>query len=235
MATRSGPWIRDYPELLICFEFRIIANSRRERVGNGLLFFKDRGQDKTRALGRSTRQKKANGLSLLSSLFVWRMMLRQTVGSIWSKNKNLRHNSLEHHIQFNNTNNSNDYENNNYNYYSNVAQNLRQQPWNWTSTSILCRQGVSVQVFQIFSICVFSLQAKHMIMLRDSVIQDIVQFLEHCEGREWISKNRLKWGKICKWEVLQWSIKTSYIRTNDTLGERSLHLQGSLKYSRFNG
>ncbi|XP_015778261.1 PREDICTED: tetratricopeptide repeat protein 30A-like [Acropora digitifera] len=32
----------------------------------------------------------------------------------------------------------------------------------------------------IWYLC-FSLQAKHMIMLRDSVIQDIIQFLEHCE------------------------------------------------------
>ena len=26
LAIRSRPWIRDYPELLICFEFTIIVN-----------------------------------------------------------------------------------------------------------------------------------------------------------------------------------------------------------------
>ena len=26
------------------------------------------------------------------------------------------------------------------------------------------------------------LQAKHMIMLKDSVAQEVIQFLEHCEG-----------------------------------------------------
>ena len=33
-----------------------------------------------------------------------------------------------------------------------------------------------------FGSFVFLIQAKHMIMLRDSVIQDVIQFLEHCEG-----------------------------------------------------
>ena len=32
----------------------------------------------------------------------------------------------------------------------------------------------------------FPVQAKHMIMLRDSVIQDIIQFLEHCESKRHI-------------------------------------------------
>ena len=34
-----------------------------------------------------------------------------------------------------------------------------------------------------FGSFVFLIQAKHMIMLRDSVIQDVIQFLEHCEGK----------------------------------------------------
>ena len=36
----------------------------------------------------------------------------------------------------------------------------------------------------VLCVCVFSLdvQAKHMIMLKDNVIQELIQFLEHCEG-----------------------------------------------------
>ena len=44
-----------------------------------------------------------------------------------------------------------------------------------------------------FGSFVFLIQAKHMIMLRDSVIQDVIQFLEHCEG---------KWKLLLLWPTL---------------------------------
>lgn len=41
------------------------------------------------------------------------------------------------------------------------------------------------------------MQAKHMIMLRDSVIQDIIQFLEHCEGNKRLSNQLADCSKTC--------------------------------------
>ena len=42
------------------------------------------------------------------------------------------------------------------------------------------RLDCALSLFHVFFV---SSQAKHMIMLRDSVIQDIIQFLEHCESK----------------------------------------------------
>ena len=37
------------------------------------------------------------------------------------------------------------------------------------------------------SVMVWWTQAKHMIMLKDSVMEDVLKFLDHCEGQQAIS------------------------------------------------
>ena len=42
-------------------------------------------------------------------------------------------------------------------------------------------------VWEMWELCVWWTQAKHMIMLKDSVMEDVLKFLDHCEGQQAIS------------------------------------------------